>query len=187
MKPRHGVECAGAHGGESSVKARIEAMNKAFYIFQDIQFHDGVPSEIESVVGKCVFKTDSFRLNGWTVPSYHVFAYSGGAEMKNLKASQWGGVDLWFPDTDPVTAEYIALFCVAYSDSAAGIVHDFAEIASSSLGYANLSGGFGMSGVPPELINAVSMPKSERNMAVCRYVEALRSRLDLELSLRGLY
>lgn len=161
-------------------------MSKAFYILQDIQFYNGVPSKIESVIGKRVFKTDGFRLNNRAVPSYHVFAYSGDAEMKNLKSSLGGGVDLWFPDVDPAAAEYIALFCVAYSVSAAGIVHDFAEIASLSLGFDNLSGGGGMNGVPPELINAVSMPKSERNEAVCRYVEALRSRLDLELSLRGL-
>ena len=94
-----------------------------------------------------------------------------------------------FPVTDPdAAAEYMRRFCVAYSDSAAEIVDKFAEIVSSALGLAVLSSGDNAvdSGTPPELAAAASKSKFEQKDAAFRYIEVLRSRLDLELSIRGL-
>ena len=177
--------------GELSVKTRIENMNKAFYVLRGIQFYSGVRSKIESVIGRCVFKTDGFRHNGWAVPSYQVFAYSGDAEMTELKSRAGAdcfGIRFMFPVTDPNAAEYMRRFCVSYSDSAAGIVDKFAEIVSSALGLAVLSSGGNAvdSGTPPELAAAASKSKSEQKDAAFRYIEVLRSRFDLELSMRGL-
>lgn len=157
-------------------------MSKAFYVLRGIQFYSEVQAKIESVIGRCVFKTNGFYHNGWAVPSYQVFAYSGGAEMKYVKSQ----VCFKFPETDPDTVEYMARFCVAYSDSAAGIVDIFAKIASASLSMAVMSNGCRTWGAPPELAGTVSMSKPEQNEIASRYVEALRSRLDLELSMRGL-